>query len=218
MHMKANLKTHMRPRKTARARYVIGIDEAGRGPLAGPVAVGAVWIDTENKKALRALRAFSTPLKDSKQLSEREREVRYALLHKESRGEGVRYEVVLVGARTIDREGIVHAIKKGIASALKKLPKHFKETEVLLDGGLSAPSNYRQRTFIKGDERFLAIALASIAAKVKRDRVMVRYDLQYPKYGFAKHKGYGTQKHTKAIKKHGLSPLHRKTFCRGLTK
>ncbi|MEK7579134.1 MAG: ribonuclease HII [Patescibacteria group bacterium] len=209
----------MRPQRKTRARYLVGIDEAGRGPLAGPVAVGAVCIDTKDKKAMRALRILGTPLKDSKQLSEKQREERYEALRKISKKGGFFYEVALIGSRTIDSRGITYAIKRGIVSVLRRLPAGLPRTmKVLLDGGLSAPPEYPQQTFIKGDERYLPIAFASIVAKVRRDRIMDAYDIEYPKYHFSRHKGYGTSLHVNMIARHGLSPIHRRTFCTRIRK
>jgi ribonuclease HII len=189
-----------------KVKYIIGIDEVGRGPLAGPVAVGAVALTP------KMLRKFRT-IKESKQLSEAKREEWTSIIKKEVSPE-LRIAVKMVSAKEIDRIGIAPAIRCALAAALKKLSIDPNDCEVLLDGGLRAPSEYKkQKTIIRGDASETVIAMASVVAKVKRDRLMVRYAKEYPLYGFAQHKGYGTAAHMKALKKHGLSELHRKTFC-----
>ena len=189
-----------------RTRFIIGIDEVGRGPLAGPVAVGAV------AATAAMLRKFRT-IKESKQLSEAKREEWSKLIHAAASNE-LHLAVSMVSAKEIDRIGIAPAIRKALAASLKKLNLDPRDSTVLLDGGLKAPPEYKkQKTIIRGDASETAIAMASVIAKVKRDRLMVTLDAKYPKYGFAQHKGYGTSLHIKAIKKHGLTPLHREHFC-----
>ncbi len=199
-------------------KYIIGVDEAGRGPLAGPVAVGAVAIPERfNEWPLKR------GLRDSKKLSEKKREEVFAWMKSQK---NIKMSVALVSQEVIDKEGIVQAIKKGIAGTLTKLlanvPGEFwniREVEVLLDGGLRAPDEFvNQKTIVRGDEKELAIALASIAAKVTRDRHMCRIADKYPEYGLEKHKGYGTKAHIEAIKKHGLTKIHRKSFCTNFAK
>ena len=189
-----------------RAKYIIGIDEVGRGPLAGPVAVGAV---AATPLMLRRFRA----IKESKQLSPAKRE-EWDKKMCDLASHELRLAVSMVSAREIDRIGITAAIRKALAASLRKLSIDPSECEVLLDGGLSAPLSYeRQTTIIRGDASVTAIAMASVIAKVKRDGLMVREAKRYPEYGFAAHKGYGTKTHMDALRKHGLSPLHRKSFC-----
>lgn len=189
---------------------VVGIDEAGRGPLAGPVAVGAVHIPRRSKLSLLGL-------KDSKQLTPAERERWFARMkewHKEGK---LFFAVSLVSAKIIDTKGIAFAIRLGINRSLGKLGLDPRGVEVYLDGGLRAPDMFMQKTIIKGDEKIPAIALASIAAKVTRDRKMERFSLHYPSYGFEIHKGYGTEKHRSAIRKQGACDIHRMSFIRTLT-
>ncbi len=185
---------------------ILGIDEAGRGPLAGPVAVGAVYIRPKAKLSFCGL-------KDSKQLSAIAREGWFNKIKKWQKENKLRYSVSLVSHSVIDREGVVSAIDLGINRCLKKIIVPPNKTQVMLDGGLGAPTRFiNQKTIIRGDEKIAVIALASIVAKVTRDRHMERMSLKYPKYGFEIHKGYGTLKHRRAIKKFGHSRIHRKTF------
>ncbi|MCR4274455.1 MAG: ribonuclease HII [Candidatus Campbellbacteria bacterium] len=187
---------------------VIGIDEAGRGPLAGPVSVACVAIHS-----LDVQEAFPI-VRDSKKLSPKKREVWFSEIVRLQKEGALSYTSQLVSERTIDLKGITHAIAQGIFDALKSVNMP-KDTQILLDGGLKAPQEFiHQKTIIKGDEKELAIALASIVAKVTRDKYMVELAQKYPEYGFEVHKGYGTKKHIQVLLKRGLSPIHRKTFCR----
>lgn len=199
-------------KKTLKPRFVIGIDEVGRGPLAGPVAVGAVGVTRD------MLRKFRT-IKESKQLSAEKREVwtkEILRVAKEQKSE-LRTAVTMVSAKEIDTHGIVSAIKKALTTSIKKLNINPNDCEVLLDGGLKAPLEYKkQRTIIRGDASKTAIAMASVIAKVKRDTYMTNLDKKYPNYGFAQHKGYGTKEHYRALKRKGISPLHRKSFLKSL--
>lgn len=197
-------------------KTIVGIDEAGRGPLAGPVAVGAVSV-RQSARAKRALLKAFPRVKDSKQLSEKQRNERFAEIKKLAQAGHLSWAVSFSSAHTIDKKGIVRAIAEATARCLHTLGVSSKNTAVLLDGGLKAPLEYaHQQTIIRGDATHLEIALASVCAKVLRDRKMVSAGKRYPQYGFEVHKGYGTQQHMRAVKKHGLSPLHRKTFCRRL--
>jgi ribonuclease HII len=193
-------------------RYFIGIDEAGRGPLAGPVSVGAVLASAR----FLGLPFFSK-IRDSKQLSAQKRRVIFdELQNAQKRGE-LFFAVTLIGARTIDARGINYAINKAIKQSLIKLPEHSAASLVLLDGGLKAPLHYKyQKTIIRGDEKEMLIALASIVAKVTRDNKMERLSRIHPQYQFEEHKGYGTDLHRKNIKKFGASPIHRKTFLKNI--
>ncbi len=191
----------------------MGIDEAGRGPIAGPVAVGAVWYDASQPHVRRILKKHFPIVKDSKQLSEKKREALFEILNALCEDNVLGYSVALVSSTTIDQKGISYAIKEGILSVLKQSSLHANHISLLLDGGLRASAEYRyQTTYIKGDATHLPIALASIVAKVTRDRHMRKVAQRHPQYGFDIHKGYGTQAHYSAIKQHGISPLHRKTF------
>ncbi len=189
-------------------RYIVGIDEAGRGPLAGPVSVGVICIP------IKFPRQFFKGIKDSKALSSHQREEWFKKI-KAQKKLGLVYTVSFRTAGRIDKKGIIVSIKECIQSALIRLNISPKHSLILLDGGLKAPSEFRfQKTIIRGDVKKPVIALASIVAKVLRDRKMIRYAKLYPKYFFDIHKGYGTKLHRKLIKKHGPSFLHRKSFLK----
>jgi len=186
--------------------FAVGIDEAGRGPLAGPVAVGVVMMNIKiNKK-------FFLGIKDSKKLSEKKREEWFDKAVEMKKSGVLDYKVALISEKIIDKKGIVESIKIGIEDCLKKLKVH-KHFHIYLDGGLKAPKEFKkQETIIRGDEKVPVISLASIMAKVTRDKYMFKLAMQFPKYGFEEHKGYGTAKHIKTIKKFGASNIHRKTY------
>jgi ribonuclease HII len=192
-------------------KYIIGIDEAGRGPLAGPVSVGAVIVSSKfNSKLLKGVR-------DSKKLSESQREEWYKKLKNWKKEKILNYSVTLISERTIDKKGISFAIRKAIKSCLRKLEANPKHCNVLLDGSLSAPREFLyQKTIIGGDDKIKLISLASIAAKVKRDKKMTRLAQKYPKYAFDIHKGYGTLIHRNKIKEYGPCEIHRQSFIKNL--
>ncbi len=193
------------------SKWLIGIDEAGRGPLAGPVAVGVFIIKKGTKsKVLKEC-------KDSKQCSVEFREYLYKELKNESLNLKSAFSVGFASAKYIDEYGIVKAIKKAMEISLNRLEKKLnlnpKDCEVFLDGSLKAPAKYKnQKTIIKGDSLIPLISAASIVAKVTRDRLVTLKSKLYPGYNLHIHKGYGTLKHRKAIKKHGLSSFHRHSF------
>ncbi len=190
-----------------KAKYLVGIDEAGRGPIAGPVAVGAfAFIDPRARHFFRGVR-------ESKQLREKDREIWFGKIEK-MKGLGIiKYKVVMSSNIVIDQQGLTFAIKSALNEALNGLELAPQDCEVLLDGGLKAPAEYRnQKTIIKGDAKKMIIALASICAKVTRDRYMNSISLEHPQYGFAEHKGYGTEGHYLALEKHGRLDIHRNSF------
>ncbi len=202
-------------------KWLVGIDEAGRGPLAGPVSVGLVLVPTNFNWNL------IPGVGDSKQLSEKKREEifkRAQVLQKEGK---LQYVVEMVAATKIDSAGISVCIKKSIAKGLKKLSStrqnpqlELDEVMVKLDGSLRAPVEFvHQETIIKGDSKEKVIGLASIMAKVTRDRYMTKMAQQshFIAYDFARHKGYGTKGHREAIAKNGLSTLHRASYCGNIT-
>lgn len=195
-------------------KSTIGIDEVGRGPIAGPVAVGAFLVLVDDFHL--EIEKFPLPLRDSKQLSLIQREAWYKEIERWQSEGKCDFAVVMVSAGEIDKFGISRAIKKALAEALELI--ECDETHlILLDGSLHAPNTFvHQITIIKGDEKEPVISLASIVAKVTRDRHMIKLASRYPKYGFDRHKGYGTEEHYEAIKKYGLSPLHRKSFLKGI--
>jgi ribonuclease HII len=187
-------------------RWLAGVDEAGRGPLAGPVVVAAVMLPAAWIKA--GLPAELAELNDSKQLTETQREQCFAAL---TRRPEVLHAIVSVEAGEVDRLNILRATHAGFARALALLqptPEH-----VLVDG-LPVPNfAWAQTALVKGDARSYSIAAASVLAKVTRDRAMRCFDQQYPAYGFAQHKGYPTPAHFEALRRHGPSPIHRRSFA-----
>jgi len=190
-------------------KYIIGIDEVGRGPLAGPVAVCAF------KMPINFNANKFGKIKDSKKLTPEKREEIFSKLKKIKKEKVISYFVCYESAKKIDKVGISKAIKNCLEKALSQFKILPKECKVLLDGGLKAPQIYiNQTTIIKGDEKERAIAFASIVAKVSRDALMCRLAKKYKKYSFEIHKGYGTKKHCESIKKNGLCPEHRRCFCK----
>lgn len=186
---------------------VIGVDEAGRGPLAGPVAVGVVMAPA----GFDVAKEFPG-VADSKAIAERKREKVFEMLEARAAAGDVRYLVGFGDAGRIDREGIAVVIRGLIRDAANALAPDAEQAEILLDGALRAPSEYRQQTIIGGDASVPIISLASIAAKVLRDRLMCRMAGEYPEYGFERHKGYGTKYHYEMLQMYGPSVLHRRTY------
>ena len=188
-------------------KTIIGIDEVGRGPLAGPVTVCALsvphYFDFSHFEKI----------KDSKKLSSQKREYWYQKIFDLKMSGALSFHVSSVSAGEIDTLGITHSIKKAIKIAIVELKADPLFTEVRLDGSLRAPDDFlHQITIIKGDEKEPVISAASIVAKVTRDRMMGEFALMYPGYGFEDHKGYGTKLHMDALKKLGLSEIHRRSF------
>lgn len=188
-------------------KVLIGIDEVGRGCLAGPLTVGAILKD--GRVNLRGI-------KDSKKLSAKQREewlerlTAYGIRRKARNA-----AIASVGAPIIDKIGITAAARLAVGRCLKKLAIRHKPYAIVLDGSLYAPKTYlNQETIIKGDEKIPLIAAASIFAKVWRDKKMARLAKKFPDYALEIHKGYGTLAHRRAVKKHGLSEIHRKSFCK----
>jgi ribonuclease HII len=185
---------------------IIGVDEAGRGPLAGPVAVGLVCVPERFN-----LRKAFPKLNDSKKLTEEAREEIFAALQGYVAAGTICYTVRMKSSEDIETRGIAVVIREAIEDGLEEL---FADDvrKVWLDGALKAPTAYRQETVIGGDAKIPSIMLASIAAKVTRDRHMVELHEQYPLYGFDRHKGYGTKGHLEALRAHGLCAIHRSSF------
>jgi ribonuclease HII len=193
---------------------IIGIDEVGRGPLAGPVTVCAVCCDEKIYKSLFKNKNLPALGKDSKKLKEKDRKIFDKYLRQLSKEGKIEYKIVHISNKIIDEKGISFSIKKAIINCIKGLKIEI-ESKFLLDGGLKVPIEFRnQKTIIKGDEKERIIAWASILAKVSRDNLMIKASQKFPDYGFDVHKGYGTQKHREAIKKYGISGFHRKSFCK----
>lgn len=198
-------------------KYIIGIDEAGRGPLAGPVAVGVVLVPT--KFAWKQLPGVG----DSKAMSEKKREAVFAAAEALATVVGIIPIVIMKTAKEIDKRGIAVVIREALVEGLEEVVDRLgakpEECLVLLDGGLKAPAEFvHQETIIKGDAKEPVIGLASIFAKVTRDAYMSKLakKAKYMPYDFATHKGYGTKRHRTAVMEHGLSPEHRVSFCRNI--
>jgi ribonuclease HII len=220
---------------------IIGIDEAGRGPLAGPVAVGVALVPIDFNWDL------IPDVGDSKKISPKKREAIFKQAQKLKKEGKLNFAVCLVSAKTIDKIGIVPSIQKAMNQALQKIQKStlfaspnprgplglvlprgplgkleevgFEDVLVKLDGGLKAPKEYmHQETIIKGDAKEKVIGLASIMAKVTRDRYMIKNAKKsaFSSYAFEIHKGYGTEGHRAKIAQFGLSTEHRVTFCRNV--
>ncbi len=207
--------------------FIVGIDEVGRGALAGPVVVAAAAVSASLKLKVSAGGGSASggeswklrTLKDSKKLSAKQRE-RWFEYFKSC--PEISYKVAFVYPRQIEKRNISGAANLAALRAYKRLAapseKGRSRIKVFLDGGLFLGARATQpshaKTIIKADEKISAVAVASIIAKVIRDRAMVRLGKRYPAYGFEIHKGYGTLMHRRAIKKHGPSPVHRKTFLK----
>ena len=184
------------------ANLICGIDEAGRGPLAGPVVVAA---------AIMPRNSMIEGVNDSKKVSEKKREKLYDLITDEA----IAYGVGIIDQKEIDRINILNATKEGLTMAVKELnPK----PDLIIVDALSKidTEGILYKSIIKGDAKCYSIACASIIAKVTRDRIMRQWDEVYPQYGFIKHKGYGTAAHIAAIKEYGLCPLHRLLFVKNI--
>ncbi len=179
-------------------KLIAGVDEAGRGPLCGPVVAAAVILP-ENYKI--------EGVNDSKKLSEKKREMLYDKIINEAVAVGVGISDVDV----IEKVNILNATKMAMKEAISKLS--VKPDFVLIDGNQMIDIDIEASTVVSGDAKSESIAAASIIAKVTRDRMLYDYDKVYPEYGFAKHKGYGTKAHIAAIKEYGLTPIHRPSFC-----
>ncbi|MDQ5957720.1 MAG: ribonuclease [Patescibacteria group bacterium] len=193
-------------------KYIIGIDEAGRGPLAGPVTVGLLLVEAKKLNFLQK-KFFATGVKDSKKLTAKKREAIWAALNILQKEGKLQYACAHIGPAIIDKKGISFAVKSGVAKVLADIAVQPTECKVYLDGLLSAPSIFtKQETIIRGDETEVVIALASVVAKVSRDYLMAKLALKYPNYGLEKHKGYGTKLHLEALKRHGLSIIHRRSY------
>jgi len=183
---------------------VAGVDEAGRGPLAGPVVAAAAILPS--RWAAAGLPAELAGLNDSKQLTEAQREKFFTFL---TTCAEIEFAIALVDADVIDEINILQATHRAMNDALAQLnPEH-----ALVDGRPVKTMRVPQTAIVKGDARSFSIAAASVLAKVTRDRLMLEYHVQFPEYGFDAHKGYGTAKHLAAIGKHGACPIHRKSFA-----
>ncbi|XOB41659.1 MAG: ribonuclease HII [Candidatus Nealsonbacteria bacterium] len=190
-------------------RYVVGLDEAGRGALCGPVVAAAVVINSKLKmqNAKLQFKMQNLKIKDSKKLSPKKREALYKLLIKNP---NIEWGIGRVSEKVIDKINILEATKLAMIKAIKKLKR--KPKFLIIDGNFKLNLPIPQKSIIKADEKVFSCAAASIIAKVYRDRIMRRYHKKYPQYGFDRHKGYPTWQHRKMLKKHGPCKIHRKTF------
>ncbi len=200
------------------AVLVVGVDEAGRGPLCGPVVAAAVCYKDATYAIPPELEKDFALIRDSKKLSEQQREKIYDLIQ-----EHFYVGIGIVHADTIDRINILEAtflaMKSAISQLMKNIPVQHEnhgrgsQAYVLVDGNQEIPNvSLRQETVVGGDGTVKSIAAASIVAKVTRDRMIVEYDKRYPEYGLAQHKGYGTKVHMDALRKYGPTPIHRMSF------
>ncbi len=181
--------------------YIAGVDEAGRGPLAGPVVAAVVVLKKGTKIA---------GINDSKKLSEEKRNELFDIIKEEA----LDYGIGIVGNEEIDEYNILNATYMAMRKALNCLKK---EPDYILADAVHIPDvDIEQNSIIKGDAKSISIAAASILAKVTRDSIMYQYDEIYPEYGFAHHKGYGTAEHYKAIDENGITPIHRKSFLKNV--
>jgi len=180
--------------------YVCGIDEAGRGPLAGPVVVASVIMPKDSMLEW---------VNDSKKVTEKRREILYEKILEEA----ISYGIAVIDQEEIDDINILQATKKGLTQAITSMK--VKPDVILVDALTGIDTlGIPYKSIIKGDANSYSIAAASILAKVTRDRIMREWDKVYPEYGFEGHKGYGTAKHIQAIRENGLCPIHRKTFTK----
>ena len=181
---------------------ICGIDEAGRGPLAGPVVVAGVIMPKDS---------MIEGINDSKKVSEKKREKLYDLIIEEA----ISYSVAIIGQDVIDEINILNATKQGLTAVVEGLD--IKPNLILVDALTHIDTKgIPYDSIIKGDAKCYNIAAASILAKVTRDRIMRQWDEIYPQYGFSGHKGYGTAKHIQAIKEYGLCPIHRRSFTKNI--
>ena len=195
-----NLKEEEKNLHSRGFKNICGIDEAGRGPLAGPVVIAGVIMPEDS---------MIEGVNDSKKVSEEKREILYDKIIEEA----ISYSVAIIGQDVIDEINILNATKKGLTNVVGGLD--VRPDLIIVDALEHIDTKgIPYESIIKGDAKCYSIAAASILAKVTRDRIMREWDLVYPQYGFAKHKGYGTAFHIQAIKEYGLCPIHRKSFTK----
>ncbi|MCM8761605.1 MAG: ribonuclease HII [Candidatus Omnitrophica bacterium] len=195
-YLKTRLLRHEKRLSRRGYSLIAGVDEAGRGPLAGPVVASAVILKNYD---------FECQIDDSKKLTAKKREKAYdEIMEKAIVGVGI------VDEKTIDEINIYHAAVKAMQMAISNL--RIPPDYVIVDGRIKLPIECPVRSIVRGDSQSMSIAAASIIAKVTRDRIMLEYDKIFPQYGFARHKGYPTKSHKEAIKKYGIIPIHRRSF------
>lgn len=177
-------------------KVIIGLDEAGRGPMAGPLVVGAVIFEKGYYNEL---------INDSKQLSEKKREALYDIIIQDA----LAYQIEIINVQEVDALNVYQASKQGMIRAIKHIS--IKPDYALTDA-MPLGDVIDHQAIVKGDALSMSIGAASILAKVTRDHMMKEYDQQYPEYGFKNHKGYPTKQHKEALKKYGVTPIHRRSF------
>ncbi len=183
-------------------KSVVGVDEAGRGPLAGPVVVGAVMIEKPDQVV--------EGVRDSKKMTKKRREKAFVEIQEKSSAFGIG----IVDAKEIDRVGIKEAVKEAMVLAIKEVEKKIKKKVdyIISDGAVYLLDDHRMMSISHGDLNHYSIAAASVLAKVSRDTIMEQYAKEYPDYGFEKHVGYGTKVHLDAISKYGICDIHRRSY------
>ena len=177
-------------------KVIVGLDEAGRGPMAGPLVVGAVIFQKGYYNEL---------INDSKQLSEKKREELFDIIIKDA----LAYQIEIIDVEEVDKLNVYQASKKGMIDAIQHISIN---PDYALSDAMPLGDIIEHVAIIKGDSLSISIGAASILAKVTRDRIMKEYDKQYPEYGFAKHKGYPTKQHKEALRQFGVTPIHRRSF------
>lgn len=187
-------------------KIVVGIDEAGRGPLAGPVVACALTDFSLNLKIPKQI-----VIRDSKKMTKKQREIAYSFLKQHP---NIEWGIGRVSHKVIDKINILEAAKLAMQRAVKSLEKKIDSPVdfLLIDGNFTINLPHNQQSIIKGDDKIPLISFASVVAKVERDRIMLRYHKKYPEYGFVSNNGYPTKLHRAMLVKHGVSELHRNTF------
>lgn len=183
-------------------KYVVGVDEAGRGPLAGPVVVGAVLIENPSQVV--------QSVRDSKKMTKKQREKAFLEIREKSSAFGIG----IIDSKEIDRAGIKEAVKEAMVLAIREIEKKIgkKVDYIISDGAVYLLEDHKMMSISHGDLNHYSIAAASVIAKVTRDTIMEKYSEEYPNYGFEKHVGYGTKVHLEAISKYGVCDIHRRSY------
>jgi ribonuclease HII len=188
-------------------QFVIGVDEVGRGCLAGPLVAASVIIDTDNLESIKLLSGIN----DSKQLTAKKRETLEPIIK-----DNLNYKIISFSSHEIDQQGVEIINQLALSKAITAHNYSIQETAVLVDGNGIRNSDINHKGVIKGDSKSLAVACASVIAKVYRDQLMIELSESYPEYQWQSNKGYGSKVHQQAILEHGLTDYHRRSFCRKL--
>jgi len=192
-------------------KFIVGLDEAGRGAIAGPVMAAAITVRSAKLRASQGLKILLKEVNDSKKLSPKKREELYQIITNNSR---IEWGIGRAGPGVIDRINVLEATKLAMKRAIKNLERKTsrKSKHLILDGNSKIDLPVPQQSIVKADEKIFSCAMASIIAKVTRDKAMQKYHQKYPHYGFDRHKGYPTKHHKKMLKKQGICKIHRKSF------